>query len=66
MINKNELRKLAKEKGITLSKEFVEGLEKEIKQNIEDILDGSVRLSRHANRKTLKIEDLKLLRAFKK
>lgn len=66
MITKKELRKLSKERGIILSKEFVDGLEKEVKQFIEDLVDESIRFSRHAKRKILKLEDLRLLKAFRK
>lgn len=61
MIIRRELKSLAKEKGLSLSKEFINELDKKLKEDINLLINQCAMISRHAGRKTLNIEDLKLL-----
>ena len=66
MIIRREIRKLAKDKGLMLSNEFINLIEVEIKERVGELITKCALISRHTARKTIKPEDYKLLQLLKK
>lgn len=66
MIIKQELIKIAEKNKTKLSNEFIEELEKEMIDYGTKLMDDCIVLARHDSRKTLKMQDLLLLKYFKK
>jgi len=64
-MNRKELRLMIKEKGCSASKDYLDDIDKELKIVVEDIINKSVMIARHTNRKTLKSQDLRLLKLLK-
>lgn len=63
---KKELRKFVEKNKMKLSNEFVDGIEKEMIDYGTKLIDDCIVLARHDSRKTLKIQDLLLLKLLKK
>ena len=66
MINISELKRLAKERGLRLSNDFIKEIDKLTAENIKKTLEECFSAAKNSERKTLKVQDLLLINKLRK
>jgi len=60
VVKKTVIKELIRKMGMYASKEAVEKIAEVIDEEVEQIIERAAKIARHAKRKTIKVEDVKL------